>query len=143
MEENRPLKLLVVDDEESIREVVKAFLAKSDYEIKEASDGLQALDRLHNDDFDLLICDILMPNMDGWEVLKRLRSDIRMKNLSIIVLTAIDGDVDMLKAYDLGANYYLTKPFTKAQLLYGLNLMFDEVSMEEELELTTIRRSIG
>ena len=136
-------KILVVDDEEAIREVVKAFLAKFDYEIKEASDGLQALDRLHNDDFDLLICDILMPNMDGWEVLERLRSDIRMKNLSVIVLTAIDGDLDMLKAYDLGANYYLTKPFTKAQLLYGLNLMFDEIPMEEELELTTIRRSIG
>ena len=136
-------KILVVDDEEAIRGLVKAYLAKFDYEIKEASDGLQALDRLHDDDFDLLICDIGMPNMDGWEVLKKLSSDTRMKNLSVIVLTAKTEEVDMLRAYDLGANYYLTKPFTKAQLLYGLNLMFDEAPMEEELELTTIRRSIG
>jgi CheY-like chemotaxis protein len=77
--------------------------------------------------FDLLICDIVMPNMDGWQVLKELRSDGRRKNIPVIVLTAIGGDADIFKAYDLRANYYLTKPFTKAHLLYGANLMFDEV----------------
>ncbi len=120
-------KVLVVDDQEVNRGLLKIYLSKLDYEVKEASDGLEALNRLHEDDFDLLICDILMPNMDGWQVLKEVRSDERIKNIPVIVLTAKDEDADMFKGYDLGANYYLTKPFTKAQLLYGVKLMFEGV----------------
>jgi CheY-like chemotaxis protein len=119
-------KVLVVDDQEVNRELLKTYLSKSDYEISEASDGLEALDRLHENNFDLLICDILMPHMDGWEVLKKLRSDGKRKSIPVIVLTAKDEDADMFKGYDLGANYYLTKPFTKAQLLYGVSLMFED-----------------
>jgi len=78
--------------------------------------------------FDLLICDIVMPIMDGWQVLKELRLDERIKNIRVIVLTAKHEDADMFKADDLGANYYLTKPFRKAQLLYGLNLIFEGVA---------------
>jgi DNA-binding response OmpR family regulator len=61
-----------------------------------------------------------------WEVVSG-RSDEKIKNIPVIVLTAKDEDADMFKGYDLGANYYLTKPFTKAQLLYGVNLMFEAV----------------
>ena len=120
-------KILIVDDEEVNRKLLKTYMSKLDYEIREASDGLQALEQLHEDDFDLLICDILMPNMDGWEVLKKLRSDERTKNIPVIILTAKNEDSDMFKGYDLGANYYLTKPFTKGQLFYGLTLMLGEV----------------
>jgi DNA-binding response OmpR family regulator len=119
-------KVLVVDDEEVIRKFLKIHLAKLDYEIKEAEDGEKALEQLQKDDFDLLICDILMPKKDGWEVIKELRSNPKMKEIPVIVLTAKDEDSDMFKGYDLGANYYMTKPFTKAQLLYGLQLMFGE-----------------
>lgn len=119
-------RVLVVDDQKVYRELLKIYLSKLDYELKEASDGLQALEHLQKNDFDLLICDIMMPNMDGWQVLKEVRSDERIKNIPVIVLTAQDEDADMFKGYDLGANYYLTKPFTKPQLLYGVNLMFDE-----------------
>jgi two-component system alkaline phosphatase synthesis response regulator PhoP/two-component system response regulator VicR len=66
-----------------------------------------------------------MPNKDGWEVLQEVRSNSRTKDIPVIVLTARDEDSDMFQGYDLGANYYLTKPFTKAQLLYGLKLMFE------------------
>ena len=66
-----------------------------------------------------------MPNMDGWQVLIEVRSDERIKNIPVIVLTAKDKDADMFKGYDLGANYYLTKPFMKTQLLYGVKI-FDE-----------------
>ena len=119
-------KVLIVDDEEVIRKFLKIHLAKLGYEVKEAADGEQAIEQLGIDDFDLLICDILMPKKDGWEVMKEVKSNPKTKNLPVIILTAKNEDSDMFKGYDLGTNYYMTKPFTKAQLLYGLKLMFDE-----------------
>ena len=121
-------KILIVDDEEVIRKFLRIHLSKLGYEVKEAADGAEALKQLGKDDFDLLICDILMPNKDGWQVLKEMRSDPKTKDIPVIVLTAKNEDSDMFKGYDLGANYYMTKPFTKAQLLYGLKLMLGEDS---------------
>ncbi len=123
-------KILVVDDEEVIRKFLRIHLAKLGYEVKEAADGEQAIEQLGKDDFDLLICDIMMPKKDGWEVIKEAKSNPKMKDIPVIVLTAKIEDSDMFKGYDLGANYYMTKPFTKAQLLYGLKLMFNE-TLEE------------
>jgi len=123
-------KVLIVDDEEVIRKFLKIHLTKMGYEITEAADGEQAIEQLGKDDFDLLICDIMMPKKDGWEVIKEVKSNPKTKNLPVIVLTAKNEDSDMFKGYDLGANYYMTKPFTKAQLLYGLKLMFDETPEE-------------
>jgi two-component system alkaline phosphatase synthesis response regulator PhoP/two-component system response regulator VicR len=121
-------KILIVDDEEVIRKFLRIHLSKLGYEVKEAADGAEALKQLGKDDFDLLICDILMPNKDGWQVLKEMRSDPKTKDIPVIVLTAKNEDSDMFQGYDLGANYYMTKPFTKAQLLYGLKLMLGEDS---------------
>ncbi len=119
-------KVLIVDDEEIIRKFLRINLLKLGYEVKEAIDGVQALEQLGNDNYDLLICDILMPNKDGWQVLKEMRSNPKTKDIPVIVLTAKNEDTDMFKGYDLGANYYMTKPFTKEQLLFGLKLMFGE-----------------
>jgi len=118
-------KVLIVDDEEVVRKFLRIHLAKSGYEVKEAADGEQAIEELEKDDFDLLICDILMPKKGGWEVIKEVRTNSKTKHLPVIVLKAKNEETDMFKGYDLGANYYITKPFTKAELLYGLRLMFD------------------
>lgn len=123
-------KILIVDDEEVIRKFIRIHLAKLGYEVVEAADGEQALEQLGKDDFDLLICDILMPKKDGWEVIREAKSNPKTKSIPVIVLTAKNEDSDMFKGYDLGANYYMTKPFTKAQLIYGLKLMFGETSEE-------------
>jgi len=119
-------KVLIVDDEEVIRKLLRIHLVKWGYEVKEALDGVQAIEQIGKDNFDLIICDILMPNMDGWQVLKEVKSNPKTKDMPVIVLTAKNEDSDMFKGYDWGANYYMTKPFTKAQLLYGLKLMFEE-----------------
>ena len=116
-------KVLVVDDEEVIRKLLRIHLVKWGYDVIEAVDGEDALEQLDKEDFDLLICDIMMPNKDGWEVLKEVRSNPKTKDIPVIVLTAKNEDSDMFKGFDLGANYYITKPFTKAQLLYGIQLM--------------------
>ena len=119
-------KVLIVDDEEVIRKLLRINLVKWGYEVREAVDGAQALDQIGKDDFDLLICDILMPNLDGWEVIKEVKLNPKTRDIPVIVLTSKNQDQDMFKGYDLGASYYMTKPFTKAQLLYGLKLMFEE-----------------
>lgn len=119
-------KILIVDDEEIIRKFLRINLVKWGYEVEEAMDGIQALDQLSNDNYDLVICDILMPNKNGWEVLKEVRSNPKTKDIPVIFLTAKNEDADMFKGYELGANYYIPKPFTKSQLLYGLKLVFEE-----------------
>lgn len=119
-------KILVADDEEIIRRFVKIQLGKLGYEVKEAEDGVKAIEQLSKDDFDLIICDIMMPNKDGWEVIKEVRANPKTRDIPIIVLTAKNEDTDMFKGYEMGASYYMTKPFTKGQLLYGLKLMFEE-----------------
>ena len=124
-------KILIVDDEEVIRKFLRINLVKWGYEVKEAVDGGEAMEQLSKDNFDLLISDIMMPNKDGWEVLREVRSNPKTKDIPVIVLTGKNEDTAMFKGYDLGANYYMTKPFTKAQLLYGIKLMFGEIGGDE------------
>jgi DNA-binding response OmpR family regulator len=119
-------RVLIVDDEEVIRKFVKINLVKWGYEVEEAADGVQALEQLGNEKYDLLISDVLMPNKNGWEVLKSVKSNPKTRDIPVIMLTAKNEDADMFKGYGLGANYYITKPFTKDQLLYGLKLMLGE-----------------
>ena len=119
-------KVLIVDDEEIIRKFLRINLLKLGYEVKEAMDGVQALEQLGKNTYDLLISDVLMPNKNGWEVLKAVRSNPKTKDMPVIILTAKNEDSDMFQGYELGANYYMTKPFTKDQLLFGLKMMFGE-----------------
>ena len=118
-------KVLVIDDEETIRKFIKIQLSKAGYEVKEAGDGEQAMVELKKDRFDVLICDIMMPKKNGWEVLKEVRLNPETSGIPVIVLTAKNEEDDMSKGYELGATYYITKPFTKSQLLFGLNTIFD------------------
>lgn len=122
-------RILIVDDEEVIRKFLKIHLDKLGHEVTEAEDGEKAIEKIGGrDKFDLIICDVMMPNKNGWEVLKEVKSNPRLSEIPIILLTAKNDDVDMFKGYELGANYYMTKPFTKDQLIYGLKLMFEEAS---------------
>ncbi len=121
-------KVLVVDDEEVIRKFLSIHLVKWGYKVKEAVDGAEALEQLGNEDFDFILLDIIMPKKDGWQVLEEMRSNPKTKDIPVIILTAKNEDSDMFRGYDLGANYYITKPFTKAQLFYGIQLIFGEDS---------------
>jgi DNA-binding response OmpR family regulator len=118
-------RILIVDDEEVIRKFLKIHLNKQGYEVTEAEDGQKAIDQIGERKFDLIICDVMMPNKNGWEVVKEVKSNRELNRTPIILLSAKNDDVDMSKGYELGANYYMTKPFTKDQLLYGLKLMFE------------------
>ncbi len=116
-------KILVVDDEDIIRRFISIQLPKWGYEVKEAIDGIQALERLGQEDFNLIICDIMMPNMNGWQFLRKVRENPKTKDIPVIILTVKDEDSDMLKGYELGAAYYITKPFDIVEIISGIQMM--------------------
>ncbi|MBM4339749.1 MAG: response regulator [Deltaproteobacteria bacterium] len=121
-------RILIVDDEEVIRKFLKIHLTKLGYEVIEAVDGEKALKKLDEGKPDLIICDVMMPNKNGWEVVREAKTNPKTSDIPIILLTAKNDDVDMFKGYELGANYYMTKPFTKEQLFSGLKLMFERTA---------------
>ncbi len=106
------IKILVVDDESRMRKLVRDFLTKSGYEVLEAGDGSEALDIFfdeHNSDIALLILDVMMPKMDGWQVCKEIR---QYSKVPIIMLTARSDERDELQGFELGVDEYISKPFS-------------------------------
>lgn len=104
------LKILVVDDEERMRKLVKDFLVKKNFDVCEAEDGEQALDIFYSEkDISLIILDIMMPKIDGYEVCRTIRKD---SEVPIIMLTAKTEEYDELKGFDLGVDEYISKPFS-------------------------------
>ncbi len=102
------LKILVVDDESRMRKLVKDFLKKKDFDVLEASNGEEAIDIFFRDkDISLIILDVMMPRMDGWEVVKEIR---QYSKVPIIMLTAKSDESDELLGFDLGVDEYITKP---------------------------------
>jgi len=108
-------KLLVIDDEQSIRLILENFLAQ-DYEIISKIDGLQALEWLEGNLPDLIICDVQMPNMDGYQFLEKIRQRGYTKHTPVIMLSGTEGSKERVKCYRLGAQDYLTKPFNPEEL---------------------------
>jgi two-component system, OmpR family, response regulator len=106
-------KVLLVDDDANIRELIQLFLKKEGFELYEASDGLQALQLMEKVKMDLAIIDIMMPNMDGWELCQELRE---FSDIPILMLTAKGETSQKLKGFELGADDYLVKPFDPMEL---------------------------
>ena len=104
------LKILVVEDESRMRKLVRDFLVKQEYEVLEAGDGEEALDVVFEQkDTALVILDVMMPKMDGWQVCREIR---RYSKVPIIMLTAKGDEQDELQGFELGVDEYITKPFS-------------------------------
>lgn len=106
--------MLVVEDDETIAEVVAYQLEREGYGVTVAGDGVEALERLQENEYDLVILDLMLPRLSGLDVLRMLR---RGSEVPVIVMSARDGDADQVSALDLGADDYVTKPFSVRQLL--------------------------
>ncbi len=108
-------KILIVDDEDRMRKLLRDFLVKSNYRVLEAADGESALNIFYNDNtIDLIILDVMMPKMDGWEVLEAVR---KFSRVPVIMLTARAEERDELKGFSLGVDEYITKPFSPRVLV--------------------------
>lgn len=107
----KPYNILVVDDEEHIRELLQYNLTSAGYEVVEAENGEEALGKLEKASFDLVLLDIMMPGVDGLEVLKQIRKDNSQWQLPVILITAKGTEIDKVLGLELGADDYLVKPF--------------------------------
>jgi two-component system alkaline phosphatase synthesis response regulator PhoP len=125
--------ILVVDDEAVIRRILRVYLERMDYGVKEAADGVEAIEQIKRNKFDLIISDVIMPRKDGWEVLKEVKRNKETEDIPVILLTAKNEYVDMFKGYELNADYYMTKPFTRGQLVYGVKMMLEQDTVEIRL----------
>ncbi|MCA9972011.1 MAG: response regulator transcription factor [Anaerolineales bacterium] len=106
--------ILVADDEANIRDLARMYLEKDGFQVTTVTDGAQALAQVKQAPPDLLVLDLMMPEVDGWEVCRRLRMD---GNLPILMLTARDDDIDKIVGLEMGADDYLTKPFNPRELV--------------------------
>jgi CheY-like chemotaxis protein len=118
--------IMVVDDNPDIITIVKTILEGRGYTVFSASSGAELLSMLATQKPDLIILDIMMPEMDGLEVLTRLKGKTETSTIPVILLTAKVQYEDVLGGYKLGADYYITKPFTSTQLVNGINLLLGE-----------------
>lgn len=107
-------KILIVDDDVHIRELIKVFLINEGFVVVEASDGVEALTRLDTIKADLVILDIMMPNMDGWQLCRELRESY---DIPLLMLTAKNEMSQKIKGFDLGTDDYLVKPFDPLELV--------------------------
>lgn len=108
------MKILVVDDEELIRNVIKEYLLIESYQVDEACDGLQAIELVKNNDYDLIVMDIMMPKMDGYQACKEIK---KLKDIPFIMLSARSEEYDKLIGFDIGIDDYVTKPFSPKELV--------------------------
>ena len=111
-------KILIADDEQEIRDVLRLYLEKDGYEVTEAQDGLETMKLLGEQEYDLLLLDIMMPGMDGYRVLRNIREK---NNVPVIMLSAKGTESDKILGLDLGADDYITKPFAPLEAVARVN----------------------
>lgn len=130
MSEQVPYSILVVDDDDAIRQMVGAVLAEEGYLVEHATNGEEALKLVRQKPIDLVVLDILMPIMDGWEVASRMLCDDKTRQIPIVFLTALSSYTDQLKGWRMGCFDYITKPFD-----IGLFLMRVRAALEKSSQM--------
>lgn len=128
------IKVLVVDDERDIRELLVDELTDSGFEAIEAENGAKALDRVYTDRPDIVLLDLMMPVLDGMQVLEVLKSNPNTASLPVVLLTAVSADEGEQRARDLGANHYVTKPWEPGAIQTMIKVTLREVAAAEQAD---------
>ena len=118
-------RILVVDDDENILNLEKTILEQKGFDVVGAGGGAQALDLLSQRTFDLVLLDVMMPEVDGFTVCRKIKEDPRLRDLPVIFLTAKGGGEALAEGFESGAVMYINKPFTANKLLTIVNTMLD------------------
>lgn len=119
------MKILVVDDEFLIRDVIREYLLLEEYEVDEAADGKEAVDKCKVNDYSLIIMDIMMPHMDGYQACREIR---KIKDVPVIMLSARGEEYDKLIGFELGIDDYVTKPFSPKELIARVKAILKRAS---------------
>ena len=140
------MKILLVDDEQGIRQIMKEYCLNEGYEVTEAINGKEALELLKKEKFNLMVLDIMMPEMDGFTMLKECPKE---KRIPTIILSARGEEYDKLSGFDLGIDDYLTKPFSPKELMARIKAILNRTNQNkkdiytyESLEINTLSHTI-
>ena len=129
------MKLLVVDDELLIRNVIKEYALNEGYTVDEAEDGNEAIEKVEENNYDLIIMDIMMPHKDGFSSAKEIKE---IKNIPIIFLSARTEELDKLNGFSLGADDYVTKPFSPKELMARIKAVSKRNENEKIIKVDNI-----
>ncbi len=141
-------KILVADDEQKIREVIREYAEFEGHEVSEAVDGMQVVEMAKNTDYDIIILDVMMPKLDGFSACKEIR---KFKNTPVLMLSARGEEYDKLFGFEIGADDYVVKPFSPKEVLARINAIIkrnspaasaSEVLKYEGLEINFTARSV-
>ncbi|MFV8829354.1 response regulator transcription factor [Alkalihalobacterium sp. APHAB7] len=132
-------KILVVDDEERIRRLLKMYLERENYEVEDAENGEQALEMALNEDYDLILLDIMMPGIDGIEVCQELR---KTKATPIIMLTAKGEEANRVQGFEVGTDDYIVKPFSPREVVLRVKALLRRSSSTKFLQTDTGSKDI-
>lgn len=124
-------RILIVDDEERMREMISEYISVEDYEVDEAANGAEALNKFMRNQYSLIILDVMMPKIDGWGVCKEIR---KTSQVPIIMLTARGEEYDKLFGFELGVDDYLVKPFSPRELLARIKAIIRRSSTVDETQ---------
>ncbi|OCA86017.1 DNA-binding response regulator [Bacillus sp. FJAT-27225] len=136
--ETKP-KILVVDDEERIRRLLKMYLEREEYIIEEAEDGIEALNKALNNNFDLILLDLMMPGKDGIEVCRELREK---KSTPVIMLTAKGEEINRVQGFEVGTDDYIVKPFSPREVVLRVKAMLRRSSQTSYLTTDVEARDV-
>lgn len=131
---DRTPRILIADDNPQGVELLEAYLAETEYEIETAADGLETLQKVQSWNPDLILLDIMMPKISGFEVCKQVRNDPQHKDVPIIMITALDQPSDIDRAVEAGADDFLTKPINKTELLLRVRSALKSRMYKEQLD---------
>ncbi len=126
-----PRKILTVDDEKHIVRLIQVNLERHGYEVVTAHDGREALEKVESERPDLVILDVMMPYMDGFEVLQNMKRNPGTRDIPVIMLTAKAQDADVFKGWQSGVDCYLTKPFNPMELISFVQRIFKSLDVDD------------
>jgi PleD family two-component response regulator len=130
----RPPRILIADDNPQGAELLEAYLGDSDYELRTAADGEQTLQQVAAWHPDLILLDIMMPRISGFEVCKRLKGDPATRDIAILMITALDQPSDVERALEAGTDDFLSKPIHKSELLLRVRSLLRSRQYKSELD---------
>ncbi|GHU62307.1 DNA-binding response regulator [Clostridia bacterium] len=124
-------KLLIVDDEPGIRAVIREYAEFGDYEVAEATDGMEAVAYVRDNDADIIVMDVMMPKLDGFSAVKEIK---KMKDIPVIMLSARGEEYDKLFAFEVGVDDYVVKPFSPKELMARIGVVLSRKTPQENPE---------
>ena len=124
-------RVLVVDDEQKIRAVIREYAEWNGYEVTEATDGMEAVNYCKNDDFDIIVMDVMMPKLDGFSAVKEIK---KLKDVPVIMLSARAEEYDKLFAFEVGVDDYMIKPFSPKELMARIAVILARTAPQENTE---------